>query len=749
MKRISFCKLLIVLLLFPLVMGCYKEDVQELYSRQYVTSVNLRMLDDVADSLNNKINEIQKAVILLRDREVVSKLVYNVKDGDTLGATLTYDTLSTYIPFGRKGKDGRDGLNGKDGTPGRDGLNGKDGAPGRDGLNGKDGTPGRDGLNGKDGAPGRDGVVPTISIGSNGNWYINDSDTGKPSIGQKGDPGETPQISLRENPDDPNDKNIYWYIRFADGSGHFLLVNGEKIRANGLDGKRGEKGEPGVSGPPGVNSPITGISYGPGRKSLVITTTYPGLERVTIPMLNLRFDIQPERATITQIEAPDRFDVEKMELRFLPGETIVFPYTKDDDLESVYATLSNNWTVQIDQPNKLISITAPTVKELGYRDIEGTAVFYARTETGNTYTRNLNLKIQKKFEIGYFYRRNPERVTEKPSTRTNEIDLSGEMGDFVHYFILSSRNAADNYDKRIEGSLLKSPTVLTTELHKDDYFSFDKAPDFDNLEVRTIDYIYKQDSILHQRVGGDITAVDGNMLRPKNILPDNLSDKARYIDPLPWSTFGAYRVYQTTDRYLNTTTRLLRLPMKVTLHMFDPHKHLELAPDEEFDATRVVLYHATVWGLHANGSYMGSRIDGVTKAGQQVTKLFVARATNVAYFDKTKNILHGSFATGPVRTSSSIKLMIEYMRKDGSVVRKVLAVGNLMGSDGRGNPTRLVTSAPLPLPESGGEVVFSYQVPKSEDNLQLESYILSRKSNGNGSYRGNVLLTDVLVEDEF
>ena len=56
----------------------------------------------------------------------------------------------------------------------------------------------KDGANGKDGAagsPGANGITPTI--GANGNWYLGETDTGKPSRGatgakgDKGDPGAT------------------------------------------------------------------------------------------------------------------------------------------------------------------------------------------------------------------------------------------------------------------------------------------------------------------------------------------------------------------------------------------------------------------------------------------------------------------------------------------------------------------------------------------------------------------------------
>ena len=38
---------------------------------------------------------------------------------------------------------------------------------------------------------GADGLTPTI--GDNDNWYLGDADTGKPSRGDKGDKGDTPQ----------------------------------------------------------------------------------------------------------------------------------------------------------------------------------------------------------------------------------------------------------------------------------------------------------------------------------------------------------------------------------------------------------------------------------------------------------------------------------------------------------------------------------------------------------------------------
>ena len=55
-------------------------------------------------------------------------------------------------------------------------------------IKGPQGNPGEKGNPGETGAKGADGVTPTI--GTNGNWYLGDTDTGKPSRGEKGDKGD-------------------------------------------------------------------------------------------------------------------------------------------------------------------------------------------------------------------------------------------------------------------------------------------------------------------------------------------------------------------------------------------------------------------------------------------------------------------------------------------------------------------------------------------------------------------------------
>ena len=91
--------------------SCYKEDAQELYQRQFTTSVAMADLQDQADRFNKRIGDLQLTVNMLVNREPVSKIIYAIENTDTVGAYITLGKSTIYVPFGR---DGKDGLNGKD-----------------------------------------------------------------------------------------------------------------------------------------------------------------------------------------------------------------------------------------------------------------------------------------------------------------------------------------------------------------------------------------------------------------------------------------------------------------------------------------------------------------------------------------------------------------------------------------------------------------------------------------------------------
>ena len=99
---------------------------------------------------------------------------------------------------GPKGEQGEPGVPGKDGHTPEIGSNGNwfinqvdTGKPSR----GEQGVPGSIGPEGKPGKDGTNGITPTI--GSNGNWYIGTENTGKPSRGEKGEQGPKGDTGLQ------------------------------------------------------------------------------------------------------------------------------------------------------------------------------------------------------------------------------------------------------------------------------------------------------------------------------------------------------------------------------------------------------------------------------------------------------------------------------------------------------------------------------------------------------------------------
>lgn len=159
-------------------------------------------------------------------------------------------------------------------------------------------------IEGTKGDPGADGVTP--HIGANGNWFLGENDTGKPSRGEKGEKGDTGAIGPRgeagpqgaTGKDGTNGKdgvdgkpgaagadgvtphigdNGNWYIGSTDTGDPSRGATGAKgdtgatgpagpvgpqgpAGAPGKDGAQGEKGDKGDTGTPG-KAPVRGTDY--------------------------------------------------------------------------------------------------------------------------------------------------------------------------------------------------------------------------------------------------------------------------------------------------------------------------------------------------------------------------------------------------------------------------------------------------------------------------------------------------------
>ena len=122
-------------------------------------------------------------------------------------------------------------------------LKGDKGDKGDKGADGKDGAPGKDGTDGKDGT---NGITP--HIGENGNWYIGNTDTGKPSRGEQGVKGDKGDKGADGAPGAKGDKgDAFTYSDFT--AEQLAALKGEK----GDTGPQGPTGATGAQGPAGAN----------------------------------------------------------------------------------------------------------------------------------------------------------------------------------------------------------------------------------------------------------------------------------------------------------------------------------------------------------------------------------------------------------------------------------------------------------------------------------------------------------------
>ncbi len=196
------------------MVGCSKEyDDSALVGRVDDLENRVLRLEQLCQQMNTNISSLQTIVTALQKNDYVTGVTPITENGKTIGYTITFAKAQSITIY-----HGKDGQNGADGKDGQDGADGKDGA---------DGTPGKDGENGKDGADGKDGYTPIIGV---------KQDT---------------------------DGIYYWTL-----DGEWLLDDaGNKIKAQGVDGKDGTNGTDGTNGADGKDG-TDGVNGADGKDGI-------------------------------------------------------------------------------------------------------------------------------------------------------------------------------------------------------------------------------------------------------------------------------------------------------------------------------------------------------------------------------------------------------------------------------------------------------------------------------------------------
>ena len=185
---------------FKVNSGSYIEGASE--SEEITPS----QFEQYMQALNDGLNKVEESIKKMGEAtssaiQLVDDINQKLENGDFIGPE------GTQGPQGVPGKNGTDGADGADGvgittiTSGQSTVEEdktitpitvqkSDGSSQIFKVEAKNGLDGQNGQDGKDGVNGQDGLTPTI--GDNGNWFIGDTDTGKPS---RGEVGPTPDLS--------------------------------------------------------------------------------------------------------------------------------------------------------------------------------------------------------------------------------------------------------------------------------------------------------------------------------------------------------------------------------------------------------------------------------------------------------------------------------------------------------------------------------------------------------------------------
>lgn len=235
----TFYKLGFFVWALPLFFGCKEADFNDLQHRQGAQQEQLRALAGLCDQLNRDIRALEAIVNAVRDKNYITAVA---ELPDSSGYVISFSKSDPItIRHGHKGPPGEPGGPGHDGEAGKDGAHGSAGEPGKDGQQGNQGPDGNDGRKGDPGEPGLSPVVGivqdpgdreyywTIQVGDAPAEYLKDGEGNRVKAKCATTDGTTPRLSIEEWRGDGG--GFYWMQQIGSGPKEWVLVNGEKVKA--------------------------------------------------------------------------------------------------------------------------------------------------------------------------------------------------------------------------------------------------------------------------------------------------------------------------------------------------------------------------------------------------------------------------------------------------------------------------------------------------------------------------------------
>lgn len=614
-----------ILLSTLLVAGCYKEDTGVLYSRQYVIAESIKEINERISQINKELAGIGDLVKVIEAREPITNLTYKLGvAGDTLGVTVQMNSKSFYIPYGRNGKDG---------------------------------------------------ASPTIDIDpKTGMWVINGIITEHRAVGRD---AKVPVVSAKPDPNNPTDENFYWTVKVEGEDEKFILTpGGEKIRANGL---KGDKGDPGT---PGVNSPIVNIEKGADGKTVIITTTLPGIGSIELPLNEfIEFVIKPEEPAVNAT----KWDEANRMLKFSSfGEEIEVPYDHSDPLTEVFAEVPTGWGVRLDTLNRKAYIKSPAMDAATVSEHHNVkAKFHAITPEGKSWVRYVNLDMKEKFILSYFYN-GPEQIpTGVGSSTANLFQLDENSGNRLKLEFAYRKYADSRFTLLDPIYELTAHSDIVSKVKSFPADVIDK-PEGSYEEMEYLGLIYNPDlfHLLSPLPGADPNKPTDKVLIMKQFITDETDKKPEYafVRPIPWDTYAAVGVVDnvSVSRSQIVKTRLRRLTQEYEIVAANPHSMLGIDPGEEFDITRLRCYTLTHVGMRLTYSGENGHLfyQWANPRGGIYQSVYCRAQKGDPYttfeYDKARNLLHVKFATFCNTFDYFVKVLVEYTTNDGNKVKKVL-----------------------------------------------------------------------------